>query len=661
MTEQIENEASDNEPVSKRTRRAGIVTSIGDPNLKDRTKVAPLFLTKKEKLDKQYKKETEKLVQSTKTRMNDWKSVIGVEKDATKVCPVFQRASLSSSQSQSVTNSACSTVRKPKSDLFVIKDGIPPLVDSSITPDPYLSLLNYSGKELNLPPRPQSQFPSLFSPSDSLISTLDLPVIRAPTSSPLVDLRTPLKPPSPSSDHSTPTIDEFPGIEKGLKAACIAALTTMSTGKDPVSSSYQISDWSASNTKDWNAARMEPRKQHMLSKWLAKWKDEDTAVRRNRVAPILLVSGPVGSGKTSLVYAAAAELNIQVLEVSPADFSWQSNGKRQISEAIREALQSRQVRQDSMSQIVLIDDVDVLVKEDKSVLNSIASITDDSKRPLVLTCTNQDIITGPSIVEVSEIFPVFPPTNLAISYMVYAYQQVQGRPVPSRTQCEAIAVHCRGDLRRLAIASQMLYLDNQVTKEREIESIPHCMFPVDVPIGPLASSQISDFIRLMSSIEGLPFNEDNFLNALSDKLTTNNDEIQTFFPLIQTACISDFLGKNHNLHSLYLVLKQLSIATTTTLSCEDILLTRPNRVSGDENFSKSWRETILPRFLTRTTITSIGVNKFKIGYTVAALVIMAKLSNSPEFNSRRLRCVLHQFGLDVAEIEILRNLRLYNN
>lgn len=97
MTEQASVNEEEMEPVSKRTRRSGVVASIGDPTLKDRSKVAPLFLTKKEKLEKQYKKEQDKLAQSTKTRLNDWKSVIGVERDLNKVCPVFQKASIASS------------------------------------------------------------------------------------------------------------------------------------------------------------------------------------------------------------------------------------------------------------------------------------------------------------------------------------------------------------------------------------------------------------------------------------------------------------------------------------------------------------------------------------------------------------------------------------
>jgi hypothetical protein len=644
MTEKVEAEVSDNEPVSKRTRRAGIVTSVGDPNLKDRSKVAPLFLSKKEKLDKEYKKETEKLVQSTKTRMNDWKSVIGVEKDAAKVCPVFQRASLSSSQSQSVSGSASHPRSKP--DKIIIKSGIPPLVDFSLTPDPYSSLFQ-PPSNIILHPRNATRISSDFSPGESFCHCLDLPPAAKSSSSPLVDLRTPCKPPSPSD---SPLIDEFPDIDKNLKSACISALTAMSVDKHPDSSSCQLSEWSACNTRDWNAARLEPRKQHILAKWLAKWKDEDTAVRRNKVAPILLVTGPVGSGKTSLVYTAAAELNVQVLEVSPADFSWQG-GKRQISEAIREALQSRQVRQDAMSQIVLIDDVDVLIKQDKSVLNSIASITDDSKRPLVLTCTNLNTVIGPDIVQVSEIFPIESPTRLSMSFMAHAYQRVLGNERSSRVRCESLANNCGTDLRKLAIGCQMMYLDSKTSPHPDTNPIPRSLFPVDFPQGILNSSKIVEFLRM---VDGLPFNRSNLFSALMNEVK-HAKSISDFTPLISSACISDLLG--NDLLADYLILRTLG--STGEITCEDVL-NSPSLYTVSDWLALDWRDTLVTRFVTRATVSSIGVDAFKIGETVSALSVMAQVSNSLEFNSRRLRCVLHQFGLDVPEIEQLKRIPRFN-
>ena len=651
MTEKIEEDGSDHEPVSKRTRRAGIVASIGDPNLKDRSKVAPLFLTKKEKLDKQYKKETEKLVQSTKTRMNDWKSVIGVEKDASKVCPVFQRASLSSSQSQSVSGSASAGARKTKPDAGPVNLGIPPLIDSSIIPDPYLSL-HQPTSDIDLASRQQSTSDTPFSPEDTYRFVLDIPHARPTASSPLVDLRTPCKPPSPSGPSAP--FDEFPEIDKNLKIACVSAITAMSTGKHPDSSGSQISDWTSCNTKDWNSARMEPRKQHMLSKWLSKWKDEDTAVRRNKVAPILLVAGPVGCGKTSLVYTSALELNMQVLEVSPADFSWQSNGKRQISDAIREALQSRQVRQESMSQIVLIDDVDVLIKEDRSVLHSIASITDDSKRPLVLTCTNPHLVTGPDIIEISESFHIIPPTDIQMSFIAHTYQRILGRPI-SRFLADSIARHCNGDLRKLALASQMQYLDSSKSSsiEPDVSPIPHALFPLSLPRGPLDTCKISELIRVLSSVDGLPIGYETLIASLVNQLETlDANNFPHFSNLLSSACIADMVGD----HGIAKILILKSIAQDPAITCEHILGTPPVRYTP--NLTLEWRESFLTRFVTRATVSSIGVNKFRVGDTVSALSVMAQRSNSMEFNSRRLQCVLHQFGLDVPEIEVLRTIML---
>ena len=579
MTEVPTTGVEDYEPVSKRTRRAGIVASVGDPSLTDRSKVAPLFLSKKEKEDKKYKKEQQKLAESTKTRLNDWKSVIGVEKDVTKMCPVFHKATLSSSSSTSVgrVSVVAPTVEvKP----------IAPLPPTAIVPAPY-PLSGCGLVELTYRERTRFCWDPEY-PVKMLRQCLDLGGLD------LMDLSlaTPCKPPPSSSSFL-----DYPEIDKSVQSACLAALKSMSQGKLPSESSSQITEWVPGNTREWCAGRLEWKKQHSLCKRLSKWREEDASIKRNRVAPILLVTGPVGCGKTSLVYAAAVELNMQVLEVSPADFSWQANGKRSMNEAVREALQSRQVKNEasnSTSQLVLIDDVDVLVKQDKSVINAISSMTNDSKRPLVLTCADEACLESLSL---DEVFRIERVDLESASFLFSAYMQVLGKNTSwNRNHSDSVAKHCNGDLRRIAMAAEMTGYEEFIESQCfTVKQLSHSM----------------------------PSEKD---------LNTYEKELSTL-----SFCEQSKLDPG--------------IATILRKPLDS----RDEINSVQEDYLK---DLIRPFLSTRLAFRTLS-HKKRWGIVLNHLGIMAQLSNASEFSTRRVRCLLDQFVGNSEQVEQLRNLFLF--
>ena len=632
MTEKPDSPHEDCEPVSKRTRRSGIVASVGDPNLKDRSKVAPLFLTKKEKMDKLYQKEQEKLAQSTKARLNDWKTVIGVEKDVAKVCPVFQKASVASAAPKISATSRSSFSSIAKEPTYIM-----PIQTFGTVPDPY------EGVEMNLTPIITRKLSPIIKDDvlaeDAIHSSLNL------GSSTPVDLVTPCK---PLSVAPTSAETEFWDIDKPLQTACLAALSSMANGKHPAESTAQLTEWVPTTTRDWCAARLEPKRQHSLAKWLAKWKDEDAAVRRNRIAPILLISGGVGCGKTSLVYAAASELNIQVLEVSPSDFSWQSNGKRQMSEAVKEALQSRQVKasHDGLSQIVLIDDVDVLVKEDRSVLNAIVSMTDDSKRPLVLTCTDESLITSSSV-DISQIFPIEAVDDQTCSFLVYAYQFVLGggKTDITRKECDLVTRYARGDLRRIAMASQMRYIDDSPAR--------NCFFPPEI-------FGINFDCAFMN-------NYDTLLRCLRDSESLNLPMSLRSKSLPDIpSCVFNSLTDDIGLDKWLLTNQTLSLmdirGMDASLGAQACLKSITAKVEWESCRNASTKladsvEDILQAFFYLNESIYLSQNLYRKGVVLHHLGVMAQHSNSSSFNSRRVRCILDQAGEGVRkEVNQIRTL-----
>jgi hypothetical protein len=603
----------ESEPVSKRTRRAGVVASIGDPNLKDRTKVAPLFLSMKEKQEKLYRKEVEKLAQSTKTRLSDWRNVVGIEKDSTRVCPVFHRASISSTSTNPLP---------PEKTISptVALGGSLPHFDCGMTPDPYASL--FPSIPYSLAHRPARVTP----PSPSIWSKIldtDPPLIVELTD-------TPVKP-----CISAP---QFRSIDRPMQEACLSVLSSLVRPAPGL-----VTDWTPTSSRDWRSTRLEPRKPHDLTKFLSKWKDEDTAVRRNKVAPVLLVTGSTGSGKTSLVYAAAAELNIQVLEVSPADFSWESNGRRQLSEAVKEALQSRQVKQESaQSQIVLIDDVDVLIREDRSVIASLVGITDDSKRPLVLTCSDASCFDGSNLF-LDETFSIPPMSIDRVAFLAYAYDRALDWPIRDEETYLAIARDCSGDLRKLA---------NLVEISRVHRSHNHADDYFTNP---------SQIVRYLENVEGLPVclvNRDGRKGVI-DMLDVAQAEMEHLNLAQVSRNISDLVVADIIADDGVSARIALSRGCTAAKGVSTPIKALQLH-SHQSSITHDRLHAVMVPFLSTRFMGSIGTRQ--IGQTANALGQLAKYSTAAEFSSRRVRCLLDQTGRpdDAEALRQLGNVYAYN-
>jgi hypothetical protein len=300
----------------------------------------------------------------------------------------------------------------------------------------------------------------------------------------------------------------------------------------------------------------------------------------------------VGCGKTALVYAAAAELSMHVLEVSPADFSWKANGKRPMNEAVREALQSRQVKKKASnctSQLVLIDDVDVLVKQDKSLINGISSMTKDSKRPIILTCADE---AGLDSIPFAEVFRIQKLDVQAASFLFSAHLHVLGKSISSnRNHSDLIAKQCYGDLRRIAIAAEMTGSD-------------------DLNESPFSVEELSN---------STPSDRD--LNAYVKELSTLSFCAQS------------------KLHP--------GIAGT---------LRKPIDSSDEIYLGEDYLKDLIRPFLsTRLAFRTLS-HKKRWGIVLNHLVMMVQLRNVSEIRTRRARCLLDQFAGLGEQVEKLRSL-----
>jgi replication factor C large subunit len=127
----------------------------------------------------------------------------------------------------------------------------------------------------------------------------------------------------------------------------------------------------------WICAKYKAPKE-FCARW-AKKKDKEIVE-----AKAVLLAGPPGVGKTTLVHALAREINYELVELNASDVRSAERIKQVVGRGLREA---------SLfgydGKLILFDEVDGLhVKEDSGGLESIIEIIETAKVPIVMTANN---------------------------------------------------------------------------------------------------------------------------------------------------------------------------------------------------------------------------------------------------------------------------------
>lgn len=207
----------------------------------------------------------------------------------------------------------------------------------------------------------------------------------------------------------------------------------------------------------------------------------DTAKESGRVTNAVVISGPHGSGKTAAVYAVAKELGFEVFEINSSsrrsgkdilekvgDMTRNhqvqcSQGpvvvdedEKRIDDALAHDLQSgRQGTMNSFFQpkgalkpktkpskpksskkevkdkpvaksllkqqkqsLILVEEADILFEEDKNFWSTIVELTIISKRPIIITCTNESVLQMDALILHAIVRFAPPPIDLAVDYML---------------------------------------------------------------------------------------------------------------------------------------------------------------------------------------------------------------------------------------------------
>ncbi len=179
----------------------------------------------------------------------------------------------------------------------------------------------------------------------------------------------------------------------------------------------------------------------------------------SRGARPLLLHGPTGVGKTSLVYVVAASLGMDVLEINASDTR---------NKAAMESLVGAASQQQSLffrGRVILVDEVDgISGVKDRGAVTTLLRLAEQSAHPIVFTANEAQSDKLKALRKKAELLQIGPPPAEEISRRLRTIADAEGLAITG-TQLRTIAIRSGGDVRAAINDLQVLSTGEQVTKE----------------------------------------------------------------------------------------------------------------------------------------------------------------------------------------------------
>jgi len=189
-----------------------------------------------------------------------------------------------------------------------------------------------------------------------------------------------------------------------------------------------------------------------------------------------LITGPSGSGKTAAVFALAAELGFNVLEVNASSGR---NGKAMLAR-LHEATQSQQVRREQgqvkeegsskKKALILFEDIDLVFDDlDDGFYGAVTTLVQQTKRPIVLTTSDQGFkILGHRALRCDpELIMWEAPDTREVASHLQALALVEGFSLSSHHLAKMVKV---SSSMRQAVLQMQLYCQGNAVEEEDVIS-----------------------------------------------------------------------------------------------------------------------------------------------------------------------------------------------
>lgn len=154
----------------------------------------------------------------------------------------------------------------------------------------------------------------------------------------------------------------------------------------------------------------------------------------------IILHGPAGTGKTSLAYALAKELNSEILELNASDL----RNREQLERIVRPATEQKSLT--SESKIILLDEVDGISTSDRGGLPELLELIESTKFPIIMTANNIWLQKFNQLRQKSELVQVKDLDYRTISLILKDIVDKEKIQVSSEILA-SIAIKARGDVR----------------------------------------------------------------------------------------------------------------------------------------------------------------------------------------------------------------------
>lgn len=190
----------------------------------------------------------------------------------------------------------------------------------------------------------------------------------------------------------------------------------------------------------------------------------------------ILLEGPPGVGKTTVVYAIANDLGYTVIEMNASDARTEAEIKRRLQESISSTnllsyMQSNSEDQQKIKKkVIFIDEVDgISGQSDRGGLATLMKIIETTKTPIIMACNFYDTKFKPlyNITEKINCYGLKKPSIMTILKRIVDNETLK---VDEGT-LELIAEHSGGDLRSAINDLQALAAGTVDLNENELDSI----------------------------------------------------------------------------------------------------------------------------------------------------------------------------------------------